>query len=222
VHKTSKYTGIISFVIFTILPMVCTSFLTYYLYQNQHILENLNPLHWVLFSLLLTVASAVAIIPPTFLAIVLGFFLGWMAFPYLIFINMGAIVLIYGLYKVLDFSWVEQNVLNSPKVKDILERIQQSELKIIFFTKLSPLFPFAVTNLIFAVSGAKFKNILIGGFLGMIPRTLLAVHVGSQAKELQQLIENPNEGSLSKIIISLLILVSALGMYLVFKKSVSK
>lgn len=135
---------------------------------------------------------------------------------------MGAIVLIYGLYKVLDFSWVEQNVLNSPKVKDILERIQQSELKIIFFTKLSPLFPFAVTNLIFAVSGAKFKNILMGGFLGMIPRTLLAVYVGSQAKELQQLIENPNEGSLSKIIISLLILVSALGMYLVFKKSVSK
>lgn len=107
-------------------------------------------------------------------------------------------------------------------MKGILEKIKDNELKIIFFTKLSPLFPFAVTNLIFAVSGAKFKNILTGGFLGMIPRTLLAVYVGSQAKELQQLVENPNEGSLSKIIISLLILVSALGMYLVLKKAISK
>lgn len=135
---------------------------------------------------------------------------------------MAAIVLIYGLYKILDFSWIEQKLLNSPKVKNVLDKIKDNELKIIFFTKLSPLFPFAVTNLIFSVSGAKFKNILTGGFLGMIPRTLLAVYVGSQAKELQQLVENPNEGSLSKIIISLLILVSALGMYFVLKKAISK
>ena len=221
-QKNAKYTGILSFVIFTVLPLVCTSFLTYYLYQNQHLIENLTPFNWILFSLVLAIASAAAIIPPTFLAIVMGFFLGWMAFPYLIFINMAAIVLIYGLYKILDFSWIEQKLLSSPKVKGILDKIKDNELKIIFFTKLSPLFPFAVTNLIFAVSGAKFKNILTGGFLGMIPRTLLAVYVGSQAKELQQLVENPNEGSLSKIIISLLILVSALGMYFVLKKAISK
>lgn len=219
---TSKYTGIGSFVIFTALPMICTSFLTYFLYQNQNYLEGFNGFHWALFSVGLAIAAALAIIPPTFLAIVMGFFLGWMAFPYLIFINMGAIVLIYLLYQILDFSWIESKILSGEKIAKVLNQIKESELKIIFFTKLSPLFPFAVTNLLFAVSGAKFKNILLGGFLGMIPRTLLAVYVGKEAHELQKIIENPNENTLSQIVISALILVSAFGMYAVLKKAISK
>jgi hypothetical protein len=45
----------------------------------------------------------------------------------------------------------------------------------------------------------------------MIPRTLLAVWTGSQAKEIRKLLENPNEGSLQKILIIILLVVSVGG-----------
>lgn len=215
-----KYSGVVSFVLFTLLPLVCTSVLTFYLFQNQGLFTHFTVGQWSLFSIVLTILCALAICPPTFLAIVMGFFLGWVAFIPLIIINLAAILLIYIMVRILDFSWVENYLQRNPKINKVLIQIKKEELKFIFFTKLSPLFPFALTNLIFAVSGASLKNIVLGGFLGMIPRTLLAVYVGTEARELQYLIENPNEGTLSQIIIMGLILISVAGMYLILKKAV--
>ena len=95
-------------------------------------------------------------------------------------------------------------------------------MKIIFFTKLSPVLPFAITNLLFAVSGAKLKNIILGGFLGMIPRTLLAVYSGTQAKEIATLIQSPNQGLFSKLLVFSLIIVSVSGIIFSIKKAFLK
>ncbi|MCY1370615.1 SNARE associated Golgi protein [compost metagenome] len=149
----------------------------------------------------------------------MGYFLGWTALPLLILINMLAIVLIYGLSRWLNLSWIENWLRNDPKRSTVLNRIKSEELKIIFFTKLSPLFPFAVTNLIFAASGAAFRNIVLGGFLGMIPRTVLAVYAGTQARGLQELVENPEGSSVSQWLISGLVLASLAGLFFVLKKA---
>ncbi|ADQ18562.1 TVP38/TMEM64 family protein [Leadbetterella byssophila] len=217
-NSRSKYTSWGSFVIFTILPLLSSSYLTYYLFQHQEIIAEWGFNTWLLYSFLLAVLCAIAIIPPTLLALVMGFFAGWKAFPLLVLINMLAIVLIYGFSRLVDFSFVRNWLNKDPKVVQVMNRIREDELKVIFFTKLSPLFPFAVTNLIFAASGAKFRSILVGGFLGMIPRTLLAVYVGTQGKELQQLMEDPNGGSLGQWTVISLILISIGGLYLTFKK----
>ena len=100
---------------------------------------------------------------------------------------------------------VRQRPFSNQRVREILENIKEQELKIIFFAKLSPVLPFALTNFVFALSGAKLKNILLGGFLGMIPRTVLAVWTGHQAKEIRKLLENPNEGSLQQILLIVLL-----------------
>lgn len=217
--RAVKYAGAGSFVVFTLLPLLSSSFLTWLLYQHQSSLNGLGMGHWFLFSFALAVLCGVAVIPPTFLAIVMGFFLGWTALPLLILINMLAIVLIFGLSRWLNLSRVENWLRNDPKRSAVLDRIKAEELKIIFFTKLSPLFPFAVTNLIFAASGATFRNILAGGFLGMIPRTALAVYAGTQARELQALMENPDGSALSRWAISGLVLVSLAGIFFVLKKA---
>lgn len=215
----TKYAGAGSFVVFTLLPLLSSSFLTYLLYQHQDSLGTFTAGQWFIFSLILGVLCSLALIPPTFLAIVMGYFLGWAALPLLILINMLAIVLIYGLSRRMNLSWVESWLWNDPKRAAVLSRIKKEELKIIFFTKLSPLFPFAVTNLIFAASGAAFRNIVLGGFLGMIPRTVLAVYAGTQARGLRELIENPEGSSLSQWIISGLVLISLAGLFLVLKKA---
>lgn len=217
--RLRKYAGAGSFVVFTLLPLISSSYLTWLLYQHQDKLGMLDTGQWVLFSIVLAGLCGIALIPPTFLAIVMGYFLGWVALPLLILINMLAIVLIYGLSRGLNLSWIERWLRNDPKRSAILTRIREEELKIIFFTKLSPLFPFAVTNLIFAASGAAFRNILLGGFLGMIPRTALAVYAGTQARGLQELIENPEGSLMSQWLISGLILASLAGLFFVLKKT---
>ncbi|MBX2953987.1 MAG: VTT domain-containing protein [Leadbetterella sp.] len=217
--RVAKYAGAGSFVAFTLLPLLSSSFLTYLLYEHQDSLGTLSTGQWILFSVILAGLCGIALIPPTFLAIVMGYFLGWAALPLLILINMLAIVLIYGLSGWLNLSWIENWLRNDPRRAAVLDRIRQEELKIIFFTKLSPLFPFAVTNLIFAASGAAFRNIVLGGFLGMIPRTILAVYAGTQARGLQELMENPEGSSLSQWLISGLILASVAGLFFVLKKA---
>ena len=135
--------------------------------------------------------------------------------------NMVAIFLVNIITKRIDGDKFKRYLTGNKQINNILENIRKEELKFIFFTKLSPVLPFALTNFVFALSGAKLKNILLGGFFGMIPRTLLAVWTGSQAKEIRKLLENPNEGSLQKILIIVLLVVSVGGIiyYILPKKT---
>lgn len=220
--KNSKNITILSFVLFSFLPLFSSSIISYYVLQFQLLLQTLNWFSWFLISIFLAITSAFALSPPTFLAVVFGYFLNFWAIPYLFIINFGAIFLVYIFCQYIDSSWLKNNFLNSEKPKKILEKLKKEELKIIFFTKLSPVLPFAITNLLFAVSGAKLKNIILGGFLGMIPRTLLAVYTGTQAKEIATLIQSPNEGLLSKLIVFSLVIFSVLGIIISVKKAFLK
>ena len=165
--KQSRVPSILSFVGFTLLPLFSTSILSFYLLKYETEISNFNVWSWLILTLILTIGATIALCPPTFLAIVFGYFLSFSAIPYLLIINFGAIFLIYILYKILDFSWIENYFDKKEKIKNLLKNIKADELKIIFFAKLSPILPFALTNLTFAVSGAKLRNILIGGFAGM-------------------------------------------------------
>lgn len=218
--QTSKLPSILSFVGFTLLPLFSTSLLSYYLLKYESTISTFGLLEWLVLTLFLTLGATIALCPPTFLAIVFGYFMGFKAIPYLLIINFGAIFLIYVFYKILDFKWIEGYFEKNEKIKNLLKNIKADELKIIFFAKLSPILPFALANLTFAVSGAKLRNILIGGFGGMLPRTLLAVYTGSQAKQIRTLIQNPNEGLFSKILVLLLIIVSVWGITHYFRKAV--
>jgi uncharacterized membrane protein YdjX (TVP38/TMEM64 family) len=71
----------------------------------------------------------------------------------------------------------------------------------------------------FALSGAKLKNILLGGFLGMTPRTLLAIWSGREAREIRTLLENPNQSIWGQVIIVALILVSIAGLWQVLQRA---
>lgn len=172
-----------------------------------------NEKTWIIITLICCVTSAVAITPPTYLALVFGYFLGWHAILPVFVLNMAAIFLVNMVTRWLDKDRFKTYLSENKRVKGILDNIKEQELKIIFFAKLSPVLPFALTNFVFALSGAKLKNILLGGFLGMIPRTVLAVWTGYQAKEIRKLLENPNEGNLQKILLIVLLIASVAGIF---------
>ncbi len=209
---------LVSFILFTITPLLSTSFLAFYVLQHEALLLTLTWFDWLLIALVLTLTSALALSPPTFLAIIQGYFIGFEALPYQFLINMGAILLVNIIVRRIDNNRFAGIVSQNEKVASLLKGIKQEELRIIFFAKLSPVLPFAMTNFVFAISGARLRNVLLGGFLGMIPRTILAVWTGAQAKEIKALIDHPNEGLTQQIFIFALLVVSVAGLSIVFRR----
>jgi uncharacterized membrane protein YdjX (TVP38/TMEM64 family) len=205
-------------VLLTVVPLVTTSIATAWAISHETDLRNWPFEWWIVATLILTLASSVALTPPTFLALVYGYFLGWTAVPLLFGLNLGAIAIIYASATFLHASSIRNYLVQIyPQVNSLLRRFHQNELRLIFFAKLSPVLPFAITNLFFAMAGARFKQVLAGGTLGMIPRTLLAVWAGREARDIRYLLEHPNEGLATKIVLILLIVVSTVGIGYFFK-----
>ena len=196
----------------TVLPFITSSIVGAWIIGNEALLESFGVGEWAVVCIGCALACALALIPPTLLAFGFGYFLGWWALGPLILLNLTAIALVYGIAKRLNGEAMLQYLSHFPRASTLLNRIQKDELQFVFFTKLSPVVPFALTNLIFALLKIRFSNVILGGFLGMIPRTALAVWVGLQAKGLRQLIENPNENIVGRIVVIVLVVVSVVGL----------
>lgn len=205
-------------IVISLTPIVLTSVLTYYAIVYESVIADFTLWHWVGITAICTVASA-GLMPPTMLALIFGYFLGWQAVLPLFIINLGGILFINLLVRWLDHEHVRAIIQRNPKAQSILDRILHNELEVIFYAKLSPVLPFGLTNLLFALSGAKLKNILLGGFLGMTPRTLLAIWSGRQAHEIKTLLNNPNQSTWTQIIVISLVVVSIAGLWHVIQKS---
>lgn len=205
-------------IVLSVLPIVFTSVLTYYAIAYESLVNTFNGWAWFLITVICTMTSA-GLTPPTILALIFGYFLGWEAVLPLVVINFGGILFINLLVRWLDHDQFLRFLRRQPKAQSVLDRIRDKELEVIFFAKLSPILPFGLTNLLFALSGASLKNILLGGFLGMLPRTLLAIFTGHEAREIRTLLENPQQGIWGQIVIIALILVSILGLWRVVQKA---
>ena len=205
-------------ILMTVVPLVSTSIMTAWAINNEKVLRTLPVEWWLGITFILTITSSLALTPPTFLALVYGYFLGWSSLPMLFGMNVGAIATIYFLAHFLQPVAVRDYLVQIyPKVGFLLNRFYKNELKLIFFAKLSPVLPFAITNLFFAMAGARFKQVIAGGTLGMIPRTILAVWAGKEAQDIRYLLEHPNEGLATKIVLLLLIAISTVGVGYFFR-----
>lgn len=202
----------------TVLPFITSSILGAWIIRNEALIERFNLQDWAIVCVVCALACALALIPPTLLAFAFGYFLGWWGLVPLILLNLAAIALVYEITKRLNGEVLLRYLSHFPRVVSMLNRIQKDELQFVFFTKLSPVVPFALTNLIFSLLKIRFSNVILGGFLGMIPRTALAVWVGLEAKGLRQLIENPNENITSRVVVIILVIVSVIGLTRVFVK----
>ncbi len=203
-------------------PAVGSSVLGAWLINNEKTIQQFQTIDWVWATLILTILSAIAITPPTLLAFVFGYFLGWTAILPLVLMNLLAITSVYLAVQLFDRQVIQDFFITYPRTKSFFDKIQTNQFNFVFFTKLSPVLPFALTNVLFAVAGLRLSNILIGGFCGMVPRTLLAIWVGYEAQNIRTLIGNPNENIVSRIVIMALLLVSVLGVIWVFKKQIKK
>ena len=75
-------------------------------------------------------------------------------------------------------DWVCKQIGNKPNFKAIDKAVAKNGLKIVFLTRLSPIFPFNLLNYAFGVTQVSLKDYILGS-VGMIPGTAMYVYMGS-------------------------------------------
>jgi uncharacterized membrane protein YdjX (TVP38/TMEM64 family) len=195
-----------------LMPLLVSSSISYWVITHEPDIQSFTFQNWAVAFLLACFTMAFALTPTTFVALLSGYFLGWGAFLPLALSYWVASYIGYKIAQKIDGGRFLKILSEKPKVKHVLENLQKDEFKIILLARLSPVLPFAVTNVLFSFSGTKLRNFLTAGFLGMLPRTILSIWVGTQAQEIKQLIEHPSEGNISQFLVLGLVFASVLGL----------
>lgn len=173
----------------TVMPSVGSMFLLLVVYEISPWLQNNNQIGVVLYILFLTVFAGLALVATNILGVVSGFAFG---LPIGIFAQMsglaGAAIVMFFLAKRYARKDLEQKIGEKPKLRAVHSALLNENflntLAIIILIRLSPAMPFAVTNFMLSAAGVSLGTFLLGTSLGMLPRSLAIVFVGSSLSEL--------------------------------------
>lgn len=159
-----------------------------------------------------------ALLPTTLIALASGFYFGWVSLPFLILGYSLASILGYGLGKVTNMGLTEKLFKKNPKFRAALESRKGKEGSLVFFVRISPVVPFAVSNFLFANMNIKIWKVLVFGIPGMLTRTVIAFAAGVLASSYLAAQESMNSPLQWGIGITLLI-IGLVGIYSYVKKS---
>ena len=150
----------------------------------------------ILLTLILSLLVGLAFLPTTLTAMASGFFWGWTVFPHLVIACLLANVLGYSLGKWLNADFRTLLYARHPGLKEEIERRTDQPAGLVFFVRISPVIPFAISNFLFASLGIPLKQIIRYGLPGMLPRTILAFATGKAANtflDAQATLQDPEQ-----------------------------
>lgn len=195
-----------------LLPLLGSSLVAYEVIEYETELRQVSGFFWILFYAATALTMAFALTPTTFVALLSGFLLGWVSLPLLCVSYLAAAWVGYQALARLDNGSLLQFLAQRPRNQAFISRLQSGSIGVIILSRLSPVLPFALMNAVFALIGVRLRPFLWGSFIGMLPRTVLAVWAGTQARQLRALLENPNESLAWRIGLMALTLVSVVGL----------
>ena len=149
-----------------------------------HTVEAMGPLAPLYFGMFYFLAEILAI-PATPLTMSAGYLfgLGEGGVVVLIAATLAASVSFF-IGKTFLRSWVENILSNNPKLSKIDNAIGQQGFKLLFLIRLSPLFPFALSNYVYGASSISFPNFFWSTLFGFFPGTMALIYTGMVGKEL--------------------------------------
>ena len=81
-------------------------------------------------------------------------------------------------------EWVSAKLEGNAKFKAIDEAVGMEGWKIVFLTRLSPVFPFNLLNYAYGLTRVSLRDYFFASWIGMIPATILYVYIGSLSGDL--------------------------------------
>ncbi len=179
---------------------------------------NFTILGWLFLWFLAVIVSGFSIMPTSVVALLTGYLGGLSQWPWLVLTYILATILGHYLAKIFNSKDLMQWLLSKPKAQSMIQNLNQKPALVVALARLSPVFPFGVSNVIFTYLGTPLFTLLWAGVLGMLPRSIFLLWVGSQANSMITLF-NKSQFSQSQIIWLLIGLTAALSViYILLKK----
>jgi uncharacterized membrane protein YdjX (TVP38/TMEM64 family) len=200
------------------LPLISSSVLGYYAISNPDFFQSLQGIDLIVFWCIAIFIMGLAFSPTTFFALFTGYIWGLHGIIPLIIAYSIASLLGFFVAKLLKGQAILSFIKSKFKTASFLDHVQSNSFSWVFLARLSPVFPFAITNAIMAFLGVSAQKFFIAGTLGMLPRTLLAVWTGMQAKSIENLWNNPTIAHWQDFVSLALLVFSGAGMFYLAKK----
>ncbi|MBD2628706.1 TVP38/TMEM64 family protein [Anabaena variabilis FACHB-164] len=127
------------------------------------------------------IIATIAFLPAAILTLGAGVVFGvfWGSIYVFVGATLGAIAaFLIGRY--VARNWVDKKIAGNKQFAAIDKAVSKKGFKIVFLTRLSPLFPFNLLNYALGITGVSFKDYFLGS-VGMIPGTIMYVYIGSFA-----------------------------------------
>lgn len=205
----------------SIMPLLCSAIITYTVLQYEPYLRSFTSMQWAIFYIGTTVSMALALTPTTFVALVSGYFLSWQAVPYMLVAYLAASAVGYHLARSADQGRFLDAIKDLPKVNNLMQAVNQQSFTFIILCRISPILPFAIMNVVLSMMRVPFFQFIWAGFLGMLPRTLLFIWVGSTASALRETISG-GQSNINQVSFLILLALSIVGFYFFFKRIITQ
>ncbi len=163
---------------FGIMPSLMGSIVSGIVIHNVDEIRSFPLVLLLAFNLLSAMVLAIGFIPTTVYSLLLGYVLGWMALPLLLFSYTIACALGYAICGWIDNGKLVEFFQEKYDIISFKKKLENSGLWIAALCRLSPALPFAVLNAVFAIVRFPFGKYMFGSMIGMVPRTVFAVYVG--------------------------------------------
>ncbi|MCC5943832.1 MAG: TVP38/TMEM64 family protein [Bernardetiaceae bacterium] len=178
-----------------LLPAVSSFVLTAWAVHVEDWIKGWDLIVWVFFYILITVAMSVAILPTTLIALFSGFFLGFQGlFPMILSYTIASL-LGYRLAQLFERGETLGLIHQNQRLVKFIARFEQKQYEFAFWLRLTPLLTFALTNILVATLNMRLKPFLIGGTLGMLPRVIFVIWIGSEVQNWQLILTGESQMS---------------------------
>lgn len=176
----SHPSGIFAWLWVTAMPFVgSVVFATRYHFLEAYQLQ--TGMDYFSYTVIGALLMGLALLPTTLIALASGFYFGWWSLPFLILGYSLASVLGYALGKITNMGFTELLFRKNPRFRKEVESRKEKEGSLVFFVRISPVVPFAVSNFLFASLNIQLWKVLIYGIPGMLTRTVIAFAAGVAA-----------------------------------------
>ncbi len=79
-------------------------------------------------------------------------------------------------------DWVSRKIEHHATFAAIDRAVAEEGMKIVFLTRLSPVFPFTLLNYAFGLTPVRLRDYVLASWIGMMPGTVMYVYLGSLAR----------------------------------------
>ncbi len=176
--------------LFSVLPLLFSSLVSAWLLGHHEQVSQWFAVQGPWPVLALSITMAFGLTPTTFVALLCGFFLGFASAGYLIVAYVLASAVGYGIGRCLDGGRLGRSLKHYPLAEKVAADLVARPVLIVVLMRLSPALPFCLMNLVLAALRVRISLYLLAGSVGMLPRTLLSLWVGSQSRTVVALLES--------------------------------